>query len=31
MVLKNVGADRNKDEDVENGLEYTGTGKGKLG
>ena len=30
MVLKNVGQDRNKDTDVENGLEDTGSGKGKL-
>ena len=31
MVLKNVGQDRNKDTDVENGLEDTGREKGKLG
>ena len=31
MVLKNLGQDRNKDTDVENGLEDTGRGKGKLG
>ena len=32
MVLKNLGAqDRSKDADVENGLEDTGRGKGKLG
>ena len=30
-VLKNLGQDRNKDSDVENGLEDTGRGKGKLG
>ena len=30
MVLKNLGQDRNKDEDIENGLD-TGKGKGKLG
>ena len=30
-VLKNLGQDRNKDSDVENGLEDTGKGKGKLG
>ena len=26
MVLKNLGQDRNKEADVENGLEYTGGG-----
>ena len=31
MVLKNLGQDRNKDADVENGLEDTGQGKGKPG
>ena len=31
MVLKKVGQDRNKDADVENGLEAMGRGKGKLG
>ena len=31
MVLKNLGEDRNKDEDVEKGLEGMGRGKGKLG
>ena len=31
MVMKNQGQDRNKDADVENGLEDTGRGKGKLG
>ena len=31
MVLKNLGQDRNKDTDIENGLEDTGRGKGKLG
>ena len=31
MVLKNLGQDRNKDADVENGLEDKGRGKGKLG
>ena len=31
MVMKNLGLDRNKDADVENGLEDTGKGKGKLG
>ena len=31
MVLKNLGAERNKDTDVENGLEDTGRGKSKLG
>ena len=30
-VLKNLEQDRNKDADVENGLEDTGVGKGKLG
>ena len=30
-VLKNLGAGRNKDTDVENGLEDMGRGKGKLG
>ena len=30
MVLKNLGQDRNKDADVENGLEDT-VGRGKLG
>ena len=30
-VLMNLGQDRNKDTDVENGLEDTGRGKGKLG
>ena len=30
-VLKNLGQDRNKDADVENGLEDLGRGKGKLG
>ena len=30
-VLKNLGGDRNKDADVENGLEDMGRGKGKLG
>ena len=29
--MKNLGQDRNKDADVENGLEATGRGKGKLG
>ena len=29
-VLKNLGAGQNKDADVENGLEDTGMGKGKL-
>ena len=29
--MKNQGQDRNKDADVENGLEDTGRGKGKLG
>ena len=31
MVLKNLGAGQDKDADVENGLEDTGRGKGKLG
>ena len=31
MVLKNLGQDRNKDADVENRIEDTGRGKGKLG
>ena len=31
MVLKNQGQDSNKDAGVENGLEDTGRGKGKLG
>ena len=31
MVLKNLGQDRNKDTDVENGLEDMGRGNGKLG
>ena len=30
-VLKNLEAGRNKDADIENGLEDTGRGKGKLG
>ena len=30
MVLKSLGAGRNKDADVENRLEDTGRGKGKL-
>ena len=30
MVLKNLGKDRNKDADVENGLEGTGRGKCKV-
>ena len=30
-VLKNLGQDRNKDADIENGLEDTARGKGKLG
>ena len=30
MVLKNIGQDRNKDTDVENGLEDMGRGKGKM-
>ena len=29
--MKNLAEDRNKDTGVENGLENTGTGKGKLG
>ena len=29
--MKNLAEDRNKDADVENGLEDTGMGKGKLG
>ena len=29
--LKNLGQDRNKDTDIENGLEHTRRGKGKLG
>ena len=31
MILKNLGADMKKDTDVENGIEDTGRGKGKLG
>ena len=31
MALKNQGQDRNKDADVDNGLEDTGRRKGKLG
>ena len=31
MVLKKLGQDRNKDADIENGLEDTGRGKGKPG
>ena len=31
MFLKNLGADRNKDADVENGLEDMGREKRKLG
>ena len=31
MALMNLGQDRNKDTDVENGLEDTDQGKGKLG
>ena len=31
MVLMNLGQDRNKDADIENGLEDTGRGKDKLG
>ena len=31
MVLKNLGQDSNKDADIENGLEDTRRGKGKLG
>ena len=30
-VLMNLGQDRNKDSDVENGLEDVGRGNGKLG
>ena len=30
-VLKKLGAGRNKDADMENGLEDTGSGNGKLG
>ena len=30
MVLKNLGQDRKKDADIENGLEDTGMGKGNL-
>ena len=30
MVLKNLGQDRNKDADVENGLEDTGRGWGEM-
>ena len=30
-VMKNLGQDGNKDAEVENGLEDTGRGKGKLG
>ena len=30
-VLKNLGAGKNKDVDVENGLDDMGRGKGKLG
>ena len=30
MILMILGQDRNKDADVENGLEDTGRGKGKL-
>ena len=30
-LCRNLGQDRNKDTDVENGLEDTGRGKGKLG
>ena len=29
--MKNLGADRNKDTDIENGLVDTGRGKSKLG
>ena len=29
-VLKNLGQDKDKDADIENGLEDTGSGKGKL-
>ena len=31
MVLKNLGQDRNKDTEIENGVEDTRRGKGKLG
>ena len=31
MVLMNLWQGRNKDADIENGLEDTGRGKGKLG
>ena len=31
MVLMNLGAGQEKDADIENGLEDTGRGKGKLG
>ena len=31
MLLMNLVAGQNKDADVENGLEDTGSGKGKLG
>ena len=31
MVLMNLGQDRSKDADLENGLEDTRRGKGKLG
>ena len=31
MVLKNLGQYKSKDADIENGLEDTGRGKGKLG
>ena len=31
MVLMNIGQDRNKDTDIENGLEYTERGKCKIG
>ena len=31
MVLTNLGVGQDKDADVENGLEDTGRGKGKLG
>ena len=31
MVLMNLGAHRNKETDVEDGVEDTGRGKGKLG
>ena len=30
-IMKNLGQDGNKDTDIENGLEDTGRGKGKLG